>query len=52
MNLNGDATRESVEAKFRELARKHHPDLGGDREKFEAIVQAREDAFKELTQAI
>jgi hypothetical protein len=38
-----------VEARFRELAQKHHPDMGGDRNQFEAVVAAREQARWELT---
>jgi hypothetical protein len=41
-------TLQHVERKFRLLARKHHPDKGGDRQKFEEIVQAREAARLEL----
>jgi hypothetical protein len=37
-----------VEERFRALARVHHPDKGGDRLKFEEIVQAREAARLEL----
>jgi len=36
-----------IEQRFRALVLEHHPDKGGDRERFEAIVQAREDALKE-----
>lgn len=38
-----------VEARFRALAKKHHPDTGGDRNMFEALVAAREQAAWELT---
>jgi hypothetical protein len=38
----------AVEQRFRELARVHHPDVGGDAEKFREIVQAREDARREI----
>ena len=41
-------TLRQVEQRFRTLARKHHPDKGGDRNKFEEIVQAREAARLEL----
>jgi len=41
-------TIESVEHRFKELARTYHPDLGGDADQFRQIVQAREDARKEL----
>jgi hypothetical protein len=39
---------EVVESRFRELALKHHPDVGGDSEAFQAIVRAREEARNEL----
>lgn len=48
LGLSGNAGREDVESAFRAMARIHHPDAGGDRERFEAIVQARIDALKEL----
>lgn len=41
-------TLRQVEQRFRVLARKHHPDKGGDRKKFEEIVRAREAARLEL----
>ena len=41
-------TLRQVEQRFRILARKHHPDKGGDRNKFEQLVQAREAARMEL----
>ncbi len=39
---------DAVEAKYRDLVKEHHPDRGGNREKFEAITKAREAARKEL----
>ena len=39
---------EAVEARFKELAMKHHPDKGGDPERFRQLIQAREDAKSEL----
>lgn len=42
-------TLRQVEKRFRILARKHHPDKGGDRNKFEEIVQARDAARLELS---
>jgi hypothetical protein len=43
-------TIEGVEAKFREAVRVYHPDVpgSGDRDKYEAAVQARTDARREL----
>jgi hypothetical protein len=42
------ATWPMVEERFRALAQMHHPDKGGDRNKFEEIVQARDAARLEL----
>ena len=38
----------AVDTKFKALAMRHHPDRGGSREKFEAIVEARKHALQEL----
>lgn len=49
LGLNTDpVTIEAVEQRFRELVREHHPDVGGDRTKFEQIVQARDIARQEV----
>lgn len=37
-----------VEARFRELARQHHPDAGGDTARFQELTKARDEARKEL----
>ena len=37
-----------VNSRFNELVKKHHPDMGGDRVKFEAVVEARKQAAMEL----
>lgn len=42
------ATWPMVEERFRSLVMVHHPDKGGDRNKFEQITQAREAARMEL----
>jgi hypothetical protein len=39
---------EVVESRFKELARKHHPDVGGDAEKFRQLVEARDAARLEV----
>jgi hypothetical protein len=49
LNLHAPViSKDDVEAAFRQLARLHHPDMGGDRTKFEAIVQARSIAIQEV----
>lgn len=40
------AAREAIEAKFRELAKIAHPDLGGSVEAFTRIRNARDEALK------
>jgi hypothetical protein len=42
------ATPQLVSERFRELAKRHHPDLGGDADKLNEVVQARDLALKEL----
>lgn len=51
LGIEGQATLEIVESRFRVLVQVHHPDKSSDpkaREKFEEIVQAREAARLEL----
>lgn len=45
---NFQATAEIMEAMFRAESRRRHPDTGGTDEDFRELVQAREDALKEL----
>ncbi len=42
LQLNPNATQETVEKMFRFLASQFHPDVGGDKDKFNAIVAAFE----------
>ena len=46
--VSAQPTLQIVEDRFRALAQVHHPDKGGKREKFEAIVAARDQARLEL----
>jgi curved DNA-binding protein CbpA len=39
----------NVEARYRELAKRHHPDQGGDPEVFKVITAARDAAKKALS---
>ena len=48
LGIPGSATIDLVETRFRALSQVHHPDKGGDRNKFEEIVQARDAARLEL----
>jgi len=41
-------TRDEIETAYRMLAKKHHPDLGGDRDQFERVTQARQAALLEV----
>lgn len=42
------ASAESIEARFRELARKRHPDMGGNAADFSALVDARKAALEAI----
>jgi hypothetical protein len=46
--LQQPVTSEQVVDRFRELAKKHHPDTGGDHEHFVKLVAARDAALVEL----
>ncbi len=50
LGIEGAATLELVESRFRALIKVHHPDQGGEKERdtFERIVQAREAARMEF----
>jgi hypothetical protein len=48
LGIEGSATPQLVEDRFRALVQVHHPDKGGDRNQFEEIVQARDAARLEL----
>lgn len=40
LNVTRRATYQEIRRAFRELAKEHHPDVGGDEEKFKQIVYA------------
>jgi len=46
--IEAQPTMDAIETRFRALAQVHHPDKGGDRETFEAIVRARDAARLEI----
>lgn len=43
-------TKKQVESRHRELVKRHHPDMGGDRHAFERVMRAREVAIEELSE--
>lgn len=45
LDITPGAAREAIEAKFRELAKTAHPDLGGTPEAFDRIRRARDEAL-------
>ena len=44
----GVETLEELKKKYKELAKKHHPDLGGNKEKFQAMNNEYDMLFKDL----
>jgi hypothetical protein len=50
LNIGHEArvTTDDVDRRFAELVKKHHPDMGGDAAEFQRIVEARNQARKEL----
>jgi len=42
LGVQPSATEEQVQSAFRNLAREHHPDLGGDPVRFQQLVTARD----------
>ena len=49
LGIETNPTLDLIETRFRSLVKVHHPDAGGDRQKFEEIMQAREAALMELS---
>lgn len=45
LGLKQSATKDEIKKKYRELAKKHHPDAGGDPKKFTQIQSAYEEAI-------
>ncbi|MFI5301113.1 MAG: J domain-containing protein [Polyangiales bacterium] len=48
LGVASGATREDIERAYRELAKVHHPDVGGDTERMAQINRARVDAITEV----
>jgi DnaJ-domain-containing protein 1 len=44
LGIRRDATRAEIDAAYRQRLKRHHPDLGGDREMFLALQEAYEQA--------
>lgn len=49
MGISTDATEEDIKTKFRELAIKYHPDKGGDKDKFTALLEHKNKCLKWAT---
>ena len=50
LGISGTPNADQITAMFKSLAKTHHPDAGGDRRKFEMIVQARDEGLEEIGQ--
>lgn len=48
LGLQGGASAEDIKAAYRRLAKRHHPDCGGDPEQFKAVRAAYEDAIRRV----
>lgn len=48
LGVSPDATKSEIKTKYRELAKIHHPDAGGDPDKFREISNAYEEAIKDV----
>ena len=48
LGLTLNATADDVKEKFHQFAKQHHPDRGGDRDEFERVSRAREEALVEI----
>jgi hypothetical protein len=46
LGVSGSASVDEIHAAFRKKAREHHPDLGGDRKKFQQLNDAYEEILK------
>lgn len=46
LGLKRGASSEEIEAKFREMAKRHHPDAGGTHDEFVRIQRARAEALR------
>ena len=51
LELSSNANQDTIERMFRYLAAKHHPDAGGDKEKFSYLVKAFENLRDPVSRA-
>lgn len=49
LGLPPNATRQQIKRRYRALAKKHHPDRGGDQRQMQRIIAAYELLMKEQT---
>lgn len=49
LGLKAGANVEDIKCAYRQLARSHHPDAGGNRQRFEELVRARDLLLAKLT---
>lgn len=49
LGLRPGAQRDDIQAKFRDLARKEHPDAGGTTERFQDLQWARDEALRRIS---
>ena len=47
LGLKSGASRDAIEDAFRDLAKKHHPDVGGNHDEFIRVQTAREQALEQ-----
>jgi DnaJ-domain-containing protein 1 len=48
LGVPATATMDQVKARYRQLAKQHHPDFGGEKENFMRVQEAYEQAMRDL----
>lgn len=46
LGIRTDASEEEVNVAYKKMAKKHHPDLGGDTQMFQKVLEAKETMLK------